>query len=160
MSDDMLALAGKARTSALLAIQNSEGCAASHYGHDHEQHGMPGWLKDCRADVERFFAALPAYVMAMEDRASHTERRYRHTKQWNAGRWERITAYAKEHGFWADIACIMANGTMSGTDRYDPPTYAQQLNAAIYRAEAAEDRASELQGQLDALRARASMGGE
>ncbi len=153
--DEMLALARKARTSALLAIQNSEGCAVNHFGGDHELHGMPGWLADCRMDVETFFAAFPEMVMALEDRASHTERRYRHTRQWNAERWERITAYAKERGFWNDIACIMANGTLTMSEgvTYDPPTYAQQLNAAIHRAEAAEDRASDLQGQLDNLRA-------
>lgn len=93
---------------------------------------------------------------ATEDRAEHAERRLRHTKQWYAERLERITSYAKEHGFWGDMACIIANGSLSGARNpdgefvYDPPTYAQQLNAAIHRAEAAEERASVLQGELDA----------
>ncbi|MFT4056457.1 MAG: hypothetical protein QM681_18285 [Novosphingobium sp.] len=89
---------------------------------------------------------LMTQVMALEDRAERSEHRYRHTRQWHAERWERITAYAKEHGFWDDIACIMANGTLNFREgrAYDPPTYAQQLNAAIHRAEAAEDRASKL----------------
>lgn len=42
----------KARTAAFMLLQNSEGCATNHYGHDHVIYGMPGWLADCRRDLE------------------------------------------------------------------------------------------------------------
>lgn len=113
----------------------------------------PTYVRDYKCDP--FLEMLAA----IEARAEHAERRLRHTTQWNAERWERITAYAKEKGFWPDIACIWANGTLTGLVDvngdfiYDPPTYAQQLNIAIHRAEAAEKRASELQGKLDIVTA-------
>ncbi|MEE2741815.1 MAG: hypothetical protein VYA35_10685 [Pseudomonadota bacterium] len=92
-------------------------------------------------------------IEALEDRAQYAERQLRHCKQWYAERIERLTAYAKENGIWPDVACIIANGSLSDGTRYDPPTYAQQLNTAIHRAEAAEDRASKLQGTVDTLEA-------
>lgn len=92
-------------------------------------------------------------IEALEDRAQYAERRLRHCKQWYAERLERLTAYAKENGIWPDVACIIANGSLSDGTRYDPPTYAQQMNTAIHRAEAAEDRASKLQGTVDTLEA-------
>lgn len=106
-----------------------------------------------QAEAADALETLMTQVMALEDRAERSERRYRHTRQWYAERWERITAYAKEHGFWDDIACIMANGTLNVREgrAYDPPTYAQQLNVAIHRAEAAEDRASKLRGHAEAM---------
>lgn len=39
-------------TSAVL-LQNAEGCAVNHYGEDYQLHGEPGWLRDCRASIER-----------------------------------------------------------------------------------------------------------
>ncbi len=90
-------------------------------------------------------------IEALEDRAQYAERRLRHCKQWYAERLERLTAYAKENGIWPDVARIIANGSLSDGTRYDPPTYAQQMNTAIHRAEAAEDRASKLQGTVDTL---------
>ncbi len=92
-------------------------------------------------------------IEALEDRAQYAERRLRHCKQWYAERLERLTAYAKENGIWHDVACIIANGSLSDGNRYDPPTYAQQMNTAIHRAEAAEERASKLQGEVDTLEA-------
>lgn len=92
-------------------------------------------------------------IEALEDRAQYAERRLRHCKQWYAERLERLTAYAKENGIWPDVACIIANGSLSDGTRYDPPTYAQQMNTAIHRAEAAEERASKLQGKVDTLEA-------
>ncbi len=46
------------RTAAAMLQQHSEGCAANHYGHDMEIHGMPGWLADTRKDIEFATAAL------------------------------------------------------------------------------------------------------
>lgn len=43
---------------ASLLLQNSEGCAANHYGGDHEAFGMPGWLTDCRDRIAAARAAL------------------------------------------------------------------------------------------------------
>ena len=31
-----------------LLLQNAEGCALNHYGHDVELFGMPGWITTCR----------------------------------------------------------------------------------------------------------------
>lgn len=47
---------------ALMLLQNAEGCAANHYGSDYQEHGEPGWLADCRADVlsaRKEFGAFP-----------------------------------------------------------------------------------------------------
>lgn len=96
-------------------------------------------------------ADLVTQIEALEGRAEYAERRLRHCKQWYAERIERLTAYAKDKGIWPDIACIIANGSLSDGTRYDPPTYAQQLNTAIHRAEAAEERASKLQGDADEI---------
>lgn len=51
------ALEGLRKTAALL-LQNAEGCAVNHYGDDYAVHGEPGWLADCRADIEKAQAAL------------------------------------------------------------------------------------------------------
>lgn len=37
---------------AQLLLQNAEGCAVNHYGHDFETMGCPGWLKDAKAVIE------------------------------------------------------------------------------------------------------------
>lgn len=39
-------------TTAKLLYANAVGCAQIHYGEDYNLHGMPGWLSDCRADIE------------------------------------------------------------------------------------------------------------
>lgn len=46
------------RKEAFLLLQNSEGCALNHYGHDAELFGMPGWLVDSRARIEAAAKAL------------------------------------------------------------------------------------------------------
>lgn len=46
------------RTSMALLQQNAEGCATNHYGNDHELFGLPGWLADTRADLDRLTATL------------------------------------------------------------------------------------------------------
>lgn len=45
-------------TAAKLMLAQCEGCAVNHYGHDHEVHGVPGWLVDCAADIAAFEAAI------------------------------------------------------------------------------------------------------
>lgn len=45
-----IALESLRRTAALL-LQNAEGCAVLHHGA--QTNDLPGWLKDCRRDVER-----------------------------------------------------------------------------------------------------------
>jgi hypothetical protein len=67
-----------------------------------------------------------------------------HTEYWYAVRFERLKAYAREHGFWHDMAAIIANGQLGGLDAdgkpypYEPPTYEQQINMATWRAKQAE----------------------
>lgn len=41
------------RASMALLQQNAEGCALNHYGEDSEEYGMPGWLFDTEADLDR-----------------------------------------------------------------------------------------------------------
>lgn len=41
------------RKSAAMLQQHAEGCAVNHYGQDFAVHGMPGWLADTKADIER-----------------------------------------------------------------------------------------------------------
>lgn len=48
----------RVRTSMALLQQNSEGCAANHYGGDHQMFGMPGWLIDTRADRDALTASV------------------------------------------------------------------------------------------------------
>ena len=46
------------RREASLLLQQAEGCAANHYGEDFALHGMPGWLADTRANLEKALTAL------------------------------------------------------------------------------------------------------
>jgi hypothetical protein len=39
-------------SAAKLLYANAEGCAVNHYAGDFEQQGLPGWLIDCKADIE------------------------------------------------------------------------------------------------------------
>lgn len=57
-----------------------------------------------------------------------------HTVYWYACRHERLRAELSEHGKIEPRAyhAIMANGT---AESHEPPTYAQQLNLAIHRAD-------------------------
>lgn len=41
------------RTAVALLQQNAEGCAVHHYGDDFQIHGMPGWLADTKASIDR-----------------------------------------------------------------------------------------------------------
>lgn len=45
---------------AKILLQNSEGCATNHYGNDIELHGLPGWLSDCKKDIEAGAIAIAA----------------------------------------------------------------------------------------------------
>lgn len=63
--------------SAKLLQQNSEGCAANHYGNDCRDFGMPGWLADTKKDIEAAEAALspvPDATVSAEDDAAFEER--------------------------------------------------------------------------------------
>ena len=48
------------RLTACVLLQNAEGCAVNHYGEDFQLHGEPGWLRDCRLEIEKAEALLPA----------------------------------------------------------------------------------------------------
>lgn len=73
-------------------------------------------------------------IAVLEDRLADAVKSRNHTQQWYAERLERLKDLCKEHGIWDKAASIIANGSLMG----EPPTYAQQLNTAKYRAEAAE----------------------
>jgi hypothetical protein len=58
-----------------------------------------------------------------------------HTNYFYACRLERLRQFAKDNGWLHEYSSIVANGTATV---HEPPTYAQQLNMANYRAEKAE----------------------
>ena len=45
----------KMRREAVLLLNNSEGCAANHYGSDCQHLGMPQWLIDSRRNIEQAY---------------------------------------------------------------------------------------------------------
>lgn len=53
------ALTGLVKTANILQ-QNAEGCAVNHHGLDFEQQGLPGWLRDTKAEIDRAYSALAA----------------------------------------------------------------------------------------------------
>ncbi|UAW08034.1 hypothetical protein [Myxococcus phage Mx4 ts27htf-1hrm-1] len=81
------------------------------------------------------------------ERLEKAESRKEHTEYWYAVRLERLKDLAKERGFWPEMAAIIANGTAGS----EPPTYAQQLNLAIGRAENAEKKSEALEKSLRVL---------
>lgn len=52
--------AHKALVAGKMLLENSIGCAVNRYGDDYYIHGEPGWLADCRKDLEALEAALAA----------------------------------------------------------------------------------------------------
>lgn len=56
------ALRAQGRVARLL-YANAEGCVVNHYGHDFEEHGMPGWLSDCARDIQIARKALAEWGM-------------------------------------------------------------------------------------------------
>jgi hypothetical protein len=67
------------------------------------------------------------------------EGRLEHTHYWYAVRIERLKDLAKEKGIWHEVACILANGTLTGIvdgkAHYEPPTYASQMNMLKWQVE-------------------------
>lgn len=55
------------RSHAVTLLQNSEGCAVNHYGEDFSLFGMPGWLADARAAVERATDAIAPFQAPVSD---------------------------------------------------------------------------------------------
>lgn len=48
------------RASMALLYANSEGCAVNHYGNDARLFGLPGWLADCKRDLDDLTAIIDA----------------------------------------------------------------------------------------------------
>ncbi|WAM23846.1 hypothetical protein [Myxococcus sp. NMCA1] len=92
-------------------------------------------------------AANPAAVLALIERVERAESRKEHTEYWYGVRLERLKDMAKQRGFWPEMAAIIANGTPGN----EPPTYAQQLNLAIGRAENAEKKSAALLKRVSKL---------
>lgn len=55
---DLLEALKELRLTAQLLQQNSEGCAVKHHGINIELDGLPGWLKDTKASIDRALAAI------------------------------------------------------------------------------------------------------
>jgi len=77
-----------------------------------------------------------ATIANLRAELAEANRRREHTEQWYAVRCERLWHWAHEdEEHRGEYFSIIANGTTSG---FEPPSYAQQLNMAKYRAEKAE----------------------
>jgi hypothetical protein len=70
------------------------------------------------------------------------------TQQWYAERFERLRGLCREAGVEDQFCNIVANGTASALE---PPTYAQQLNRTLHRAEKAEARIKALEAGVRRL---------
>lgn len=55
--DRLKAALGQLLVAARLLYANAEGCVVNHYAKDFATHGLPGWLTDCRTDIEAARAA-------------------------------------------------------------------------------------------------------
>lgn len=51
---------------AKLLYANSEGCAVNHYGDDFSLYGLPGWLADAKASIDRAQKAIAAAEEALK----------------------------------------------------------------------------------------------
>lgn len=96
---------------------------------------------------------------ALEKERDEAVRARDHTQYWYAVRLEPIKDVAKREGIWPEVAAIIANGNGTrqlpdGTWKYEPPTYAQQLNRAEHRAKAANTLADKAEAEVAALSAR------
>lgn len=83
------------RSSMALLQQNSEGCAACHYGNDGALHGMPRWLLDTRADLDRLTTLLATPSTVTEGTVPDDEPvAYLHTMHMEGGQtYDRLTAW-------------------------------------------------------------------
>lgn len=109
------------------------------------------WRQWAKSRLQELLPAIQAQAKApLEAEIERLKKRQEFTKEWYAVRIRRIEDTAKREGIWPEIACILANGT-AGAEKepyeYEPPTYAQQLNAAKYRAEKAEKERDQAKAQ-------------
>lgn len=100
---------------------------------------MADWNVELKAEL--FKASWERMCLLAERRK--WKQRTEHAHQWYAERFEAIKAVAQREGLWDEVAAIFANGSgtrtlQDGTVLYDPPTYGQQMNRALHRAERAE----------------------
>lgn len=51
------------RLTARLLFQNSVGCAEQHHGLDVQENGLPGWLRDFKADLDDIESRIPRCLM-------------------------------------------------------------------------------------------------
>lgn len=96
-----------------------------------ENEKMRGHLSRLVAEKEVLQHELTA---ALADRELARQSR-EHTYQWYGTRLDRLRQLAKENGFEHEFCSIVANGVVGV---HEPPTGAQQVNMADYRAEQAE----------------------
>lgn len=106
---------------------------------------------EARADRAEFLLGLALAC------AAQALRRREHTEYWYACRLERLKDLAKRENLWDEVAAIIANGDATrqlpdGSWFHEPPTYAQQLNRALHRADAAERRLANLQREISESR--------
>lgn len=107
--------------------------------------GLTPFEAALRHDVRTLLAALDERTAerdAAVARAEAAERRLVFSEEWHGPRWERLRDLLRGTEYERRACEIMANGTpsrdASGAVVYEPPTYAQQLQRAKWRAEAAE----------------------
>jgi len=61
------------RSSMAMLQQHAEGCAQNHYGEDFSLFGMPGWLADTRADLDRLTALTTLRSSGVSQKGSGNE---------------------------------------------------------------------------------------
>lgn len=98
--------------------------------------------------IEDALTTAKSELTSLRQQLKAEQERREWTEQWYAERFQRLEDYAKEHGFWPDVASIVANGTVSA---HEPPTYAQQLNIAKNRAAVLATQLEAAEREIDRL---------
>ena len=95
-------------------------------------------------------AALAEGLFACEKARAANE----FTQEWYSTRWHRLAELLRSTEQWLVVCDIMANGTAG---MHEPPTYAQTLAMARFRAEDAEREVAKLRQELGAITAELTM---
>jgi hypothetical protein len=94
-------------------------------------------------------------LSALREERDRANRGRAHISEWYAAAHMRLEALGREQGLWPEMAAIIANGTVTSDD---PLNYNRMLNAAQFRARAAERRAEAAEQDLARLRADRGLG--
>lgn len=86
------------------------------------------------------------------------EDRVAFTHEWYAVRIERLREFAKEKGILTEVACILANGTLTGITNdkvhYEPPTYQQKMELLKWDVEKLKKELADAKEEIARLKDR------